>query len=106
MFLDCLICVILALTVLPILALTVLYLAVGQQHAADARRQRAQRPLHLGRLYYGEHGVERREREERERGEREREEAPLALRATRPQTVGYIGVCDQAQGVIECPSNH
>jgi len=26
-----------------------------------------------------------------------------ALRATRPHTVGYIGVCDQAQGEIECP---
>jgi len=50
-------------------------------------------------MYYGEHGVERREREERER---EREEAPLALRATRPHTVGYTGVCDQEQGLIEC----
>jgi len=38
-------------------------------------------------------------REARER--REREEAPLALRATRPHTVGYIGVCDQEQGVID-----
>ena len=38
-------------------------------------------------------------REARERGEREREEAALALRATRPHTVGYIGVCDQEQGV-------
>jgi hypothetical protein len=26
-----------------------------------------------------------------------------ALRATRPHTVGYIGVCDQAQGAIQRP---
>ena len=32
------------------------------------------------------------------------EEAPLALRATRPHTVGYIEVCDQEEGVIEYPS--
>ena len=43
----------------------------------------------------GVHGLER---------EREREHAPLALRATRPHTVGYIGGCDQEEGVIECPS--
>jgi len=33
----------------------------------------------------------------------ERQQAPLALRATRPHTVGYIGGCDQEEGVIECP---
>ena len=37
---------------------------------------------------------------ERER-ERERE-APLALRATRPHTVGYIRVCDQEEGAVQC----
>ena len=50
------------------------------------------RSLHL-------HGVGRREREEGR--EREREEIPLALRATRPHTVGYIGECDQEEGVID-----
>jgi len=34
---------------------------------------------------------------------REREEAPLALRATRPHTVGYIGVCDQEEGGVRSP---
>ena len=29
--------------------------------------------------------------------------APLALRAARPHTVGYVGGCDQEEGVIECP---
>ena len=37
-------------------------------------------------------------RGQRERGERERNEAPLALRATRPHTVRYIEVCDQERG--------
>jgi len=31
---------------------------------------------------------------------REREEVPLALHATRPHTVGYIGVSDQEEGEI------
>ena len=35
--------------------------------------------------------------------ERERENRLQALRPARPHTVGYIGVCDQEQGVIECP---
>ena len=48
-------------------------------------------------MYYGEHGVERRVM-------REREEASLALRATRPHTVGYSGACDQEEGVVEHPS--
>jgi len=43
-----------------------------------------------------------RERRERER-ERNREEAPLALRGTRPHAVGFTGECDQKQGVIEWP---
>jgi len=33
--------------------------------------------------------------------ERERKQAPLALGATRPHTVGYIGGCGQEQGEIE-----
>ena len=37
----------------------------------------------------------------RKRGEGE--EAPLALRAARAHTVGYIEVYDQEQGVIESP---
>ena len=56
----------------------------------------------------GEREEREREREresERERDrEREREEAPLALRAARPHTLGYIGGYDQEQGVIECPA--
>ena len=36
--------------------------------------------------------------ESERRGEREREEASLALRAKRPHTVGFIGVCDQEKG--------
>ena len=35
--------------------------------------------------------------------EGEREKAAIALRATRPHTVGYIGGCDQEQGVVEYP---
>ena len=31
-------------------------------------------------------------------GVREREETPLTLRATRPHTVGYVGVCDCKRG--------
>ena len=40
------------------------------------------------------------------RGERERErdQAPLTLRAARPYAVGYMGVCDQEGGLIECPT--
>ena len=39
----------------------------------------------------------------RERGrERKRDEAPLALRATRPHTVGHIGGSDQEQGESAC----
>ena len=34
-------------------------------------------------------------------GVAERKEAPLALRATRSHTVGYIGGCDQEEGEIE-----
>jgi hypothetical protein len=55
----------------------------------------------------GESEGERRERERgeraRERGESEREseKAPLALRATRPHTVGYMGVCDQEEGAFD-----
>ena len=37
------------------------------------------------------------------RRERERKEAPLAIRATRPHTVGYIGGSDQEKGVIQWP---
>ena len=37
-------------------------------------------------MYYGEHGVER-----RERGAGEREQDPLTLRAARPHKVGYVG---------------
>ena len=33
----------------------------------------------------------------------ERKEAPLALRAARPHTVGYTGGCNQEEGEIECP---
>jgi len=70
---------------------------------ADAAARASAGPRRLAKsrsMYYGEHGVERREREEREG---ESEEAPLALRATRPHTVGCIGGCDQEEGVIECP---
>ena len=35
--------------------------------------------------------------------ERERDNRLRALRATRPQTVGYIGGCDQEQGGVESP---
>ena len=38
-----------------------------------------------------------------QRGERERREkaeGPRALRASRPHTVGYIGGCDQEEGVV------
>ena len=37
---------------------------------------------------------ERGEKEKRER-EREGEQAPLALGAPRPHTLGHVGVCDQ-----------
>ena len=48
-------------------------------------------------------GGREREREREREGarEREREEAPLALRAARPDTLGYIGRCDQEQGEIK-----
>ena len=47
--------------------------------------------------------MKRGDREEREgEREREREQALLTLRATSPHTVGYIGACDQEEGVIEC----
>ena len=33
-------------------------------------------------------------------------EAPLALRASRPHAVDYIGGGDQEEGKIECPGRH
>ena len=46
---------------------------------------------------FGVEGRARKREIERER-ERKREEASLALRATRPHTVGFIGGCGQEQG--------
>jgi hypothetical protein len=44
-------------------------------------------------------------RESAREREREREEAPLALRATLPHTVGYIRGCDQEQGGVDQPES-
>jgi len=42
-------------------------------------------------------GTRCREARERREGEKKRQEAQLALRTSRPNTVGYIGRCDQGE---------
>ena len=71
-----------------------------QQVVHSLDRNSAPSQMKTRSMDHGEHGVERRAREEEER---EREEAPLALRAARPDTVGYAGGCDQVGGEMECP---
>ena len=54
-------------------------------------------------LYGGKHVGTWSSAKKKARVESERANRLRALRGTRPNTVGYIGVCDQEQGEIESP---
>ena len=68
----------------------------GEERATDA----ASHSMYSRSMYHGEHGVVVFV------GEGvggERENRLRALHTTRPPTVGYVGGCDQEEGVIKCP---